>query len=254
LKRLIVCVLAIICVVCVSPAVQGADIPVPGSLVVSIWPEYSDTQVFLLEQEELPASATLPAEVRFALPKGASLAWAGEISGTGDTSKDQQAIAKVNHLPDYEEVVFQLTKSRVAQVEANWAGLVSNGNKRSVTINWVQRYPAVRTLFGFQEPSQATNIKMSPAVAFVRQSTQGFKIHQTGPHSLAVGEALKVQITYDRGITTPSVGATGAPVQAATATAAGGPTSPISAPLVILILVLGAIGIGAIVYFDSRRQ
>jgi hypothetical protein len=224
---------------------------VPDKLIISLWPEYSDSQVFMVQQIELAAATPLPVEVRFAMPKGAAVAWAGQIVST-DTSKDLPVTPTVNSLPGYDEVVFTLTKSRVAQLEAHWDGLVAQGNNRSVTLDWVQRYPATRTLFEFQEPSQATKVKMIPDVAFTRNSKEGFKTYQTGPHSLAVGETLKVMITYNRPITTPTVGTSGAP---APATAAGGAAkNPISVPIVVLILVLGVVGIGALVYFDSRRQ
>lgn len=252
MKKVLACLVILICFIWVVPSVL-AESTVPSNLVVSIWPEYSDNQVFIIEQEALPTNTPLPAEVRFALPKGAKLTWAGEIIGASDTSKDLEAAATVNSLPDYEEVVFNLTKIRTAQIEANWAGLVATGNKRSVTMDWVQRYPVTRTLFEFQEPSQATNIKVSPPVAFVRQSNEGFKIHQTGPHSLAVGEALRVQITYDRSVTTPSVGSTGTPTQPAAKTT-GAATSPIGTPILMVILAIGLAGIGYLVYLDNRKR
>jgi hypothetical protein len=250
MRKLIAAAVIIFTVLLFAPTALAAAI-VPDKLVISLWPEYNDSQVLMVQQIELTATTPLPAEVRFALPKGAIVAWAGQIIGT-DTSKDLTVSPTVNSLPGYDEVVFTLSKSRVAQLEANWNGLVAQGNNRSVTLDWVQRYPATRTLFEFQEPSQTTNVKMTPDVAFTRNSKDGFKTYQTGPHTLAVGETQKVTVTYNRPITTPTVGASGAPAPATTG--GGAATNPISIPIVVLILVLGVVGIGALVYFDSRRQ
>lgn len=235
--------------IAVLSAVAGAATAVPDKLLVSIWPEYSDTQILLVQRADLTADAPLPAEVRFSIPKDATVVWAGEILGS-DPSKDLTATPAVNDQTDYVEVVFTLTKSRTAQVEAKWNGLTKQGTKRTVTLDWVQRYPATRTLFEFMEPSQATKVTMSPDVAFVYNSKDGFKTHQTGPHSLAVGQKERVSISYERSIDTPSVGATGAPNQLPVNQTA---TSPISTPVLIAILVVAVAGIGFLIYRDTRK-
>src|SRR3990172_3731425 len=136
-----------------SPATVTS--PMSDYTYLRVWPEYEDSQVFFLEAVQLPAATTLPAEVKMAVPKGAQVIWTGEMLG-GDPSQDPQTTYKVNTKGDFDEIVFTLSKGRVGQVEATWPGLKIDGKDRTLTLDWVQRYPTKEVLFEFREPSQAS--------------------------------------------------------------------------------------------------
>lgn len=227
-----------------------AETAVPDKLVISIWPEYNDNQALLVEQAILASTTTLPAEVRFAVPKGAVLQWTGEILG-GDVSKDISTTPTVNSLADYEEVVFTVTKSRTAQIEAHWSGVKFSGKKRAVTLDWTQRYDAKETIFDFLEPTQATNVKMSPPAVSTNMSKEGLKNHQSVPKVLTVGQNMSFNVTYTRNVNTPSINALGAASQGNTAT---GPKSPINGLVLIIIFIAAGAGIVGFIYWDSRRS
>ncbi|RJQ54572.1 MAG: hypothetical protein C4521_04195 [Actinobacteria bacterium] len=221
-----------------TPAL-AAPAAIPDRLHVQIWPEQDGqgrTSMLLLESAEYPKSLKLPIQVKFALPKGARVQWAGEVFGGSDTSKDVAAKYKVNPKSDYDEVVFTLTKARIAQVESDWSGLAINGDKRTVRLDWIQRYPAKSVYFAFKTPAGAQAPAMNPPIAYTDKDGDGLVFYGSGPLKLAVGQKQTVTLSYSIG---PASGAES--------------SSSSNLPLVVLVVVLGGGAILLTLYTQARK-
>jgi hypothetical protein len=235
----------------VFPASAFAAEPIPTNLLISLWPEYSNNQIFFMQQIELSKTEALPATVRFAFPLGVQMQWTGEIMGS-DTTKDIQATPVITQKDGYQEVAITLTKSRTAQAEAIWDGLKINGKERSITLAWTQRYESLTTTFEFLEPSKASKISMTPPEADTRKSADGYTYHLSAPKVIAVGQTMQFDVTYNRSITTPT---TGEATAGAAATQTGAKSNNlVSNWVLVLIFVAAGAGIGTFVYRESKKS
>lgn len=234
-----------------SQALALAADPIPEGHRVSVWPEYNDNQALFMQGVFYAPTTPLPIEVKMAIPKGASVVWAGELAGTGDPAQDVQATPKINPKADYDEVVFTLTKHRAAQVEAKLLNaFVKNGQERNLTLNWTQQYPTKETVFMFRAPSQTSDIKMNipENPASVSQKAQGY--YETQPMVLAVGQKQVFNVTYKRSTDVPTAndlsaqaqqGQTGQQQGAPAAPAGGGSSN-------VALILLGAIGVAVVAF------
>jgi len=223
---------------------------VPDITYLRVWPEYDDNQVMFLEAVQLSQTTALPAEVKVAIPKGASITWVGELL-QGDPSQDPQAVYKVNPKDDYDEVVFTLAKSRIGQVEARWNGLTVDGANRTLNLDWTQYYESRQTIFEFREPSQASDVKLTPPVAKVDNAPDGSKFYQTAPVTLGVGQKQSFQVTYSRSTDAPTVTA-----QQTQPAQTGGTAQPASQPTDFATWIVIAIVAGIVVFavYGARRK
>lgn len=235
------------------PATASAADAVPNSLLVSLWPEYNNNQVFFMQRVELAGNEPLPATVRFSFPSGAQVQWTGEVLGE-DVSKDIQATPTVTQKDGYQEVAITLTKSRIGQVETNWNGLKIDGQNRSMVLDWTQRYDTRLTTFEFQQPSQSSDIVMTPQPTGNRKSSEGFTLYQAAPKRIPVGQTATFSITYKRSVTTPSVNdASTSGTEAAAGQTSGTAQNPVSYWMLVLIFVIAGIGGIAYVFWEKSK-
>lgn len=244
-------IITLVIIIAVGLQVPAMANPIPVNHVVSLWPEYDDNQVLFMEGVELPASTPLPAEVKVAIPKGASVIWAGEIMG-GDASQDIQATHKVNPKDSYDEVVFTLTKSRKAQVEAKWVALTVNGQERTLTLDWIQRYPAEQTTFVFRVPTQASDIKMSPPEGRATSQGQPQEFRETEPMRLEIGQKQAFTITYKRNTNVPSISDQQAQQQPGQPQGAASNSSSNDVATIVLVLIAATVVV-ALFYLKSKH-
>lgn len=239
-------------VISIAAFTGAAFAAVPDNLVVQAWPEYSDDQVLFMETVKFPDNTPLPIEVKLAIPKGAQVKWAGELMS--DASQDIEVTPEVNGFADYDEVVFTLTKSRVGQVEAKWAGLKTEGEARTLNFDWTQRYEAKETQIKLKVPTGSTDVKVTPTLSDVSTSPDGMKIYSGPPISLPVGQKLSYTMTYKRTTNVPAETLrqpvsppAGAPVSGV------GTSSDTSAIIAIALVAITAIAIASAVIYQKKR-
>lgn len=235
----------------IFPSAATAADTVPNTLLISLWPEYNNNQVFFMQQVSLPTDSPLPVTVRFAFPSGVQVQWTGEIVGT-TVSQDIQATPTVTKKDGYDEVAITLTKSRIGQAEAVWDGLKIDGQKRSMVLDWIQRYDTRTTTFEFQQPSKSSDVVMTPQPISNKQNPEGFTVYDTAPKRIVVGQGETFSVTYNRAVNTPSVNdATSGGTAAAGATANA--TQPFNYWIIAVILIVGAAAGGWYVYIESKK-
>ncbi len=245
-------IFALIIFLSISSLAGIATGAVPDKLIVQAWPEYSDDQVLFMETVAFPDSTPLPIEVKLAIPKGAQVTWAGELMA--DASQDIETTPKVNRFDDYDEVAFTLTKSRMGQVEAKWAGLKVEGENRALNFEWIQRYEAKETQIKFKVPTGSTDVKVTPQLSDISKSPDGMEVYSAPPVSLPVGQKLGYEVTYKRSTNVPAQSlAQSAQAQANIPAPAGGGSRNSSEYIAVALIALTAAVIaGAIIYQKNR--
>lgn len=222
-----------------AAAAEDGESPTPRAVHIQLFPQNEHDVVFL-QAAEYEANVRLPATVRFAIPKGASVFWAGEVLG-GDTSQDIKANHTVNPKEDYDEVVFPLTKARTAQVEATWHTVQQVGGTNRVVLEWVQRYPAGSVDFGFKAPTPSSTVTMTPAPRVTNTGSDNLRYYVTAPVRLAVGERTNITIQY-----------TGTPqAEGSSPATATGP--PSNAPLFIFVALIAGVAVALTIYAQVRK-
>jgi hypothetical protein len=222
-----------------APTAFAAE-AVPKALNVQMTPEEGDHMLFL-ESAEYAPNTPLPITVKFVMPKGATVSWAGEVFG-GDPSKDIQAKPVVTPKKDYDEVSFTLTKARAAQLEADWHGLRKEKDKTVIVLPWIQAYPAEKVLFGFKAPTADSVVKMTPPWKHANVDSDKLRFYVTDPMELPVGKKLQVKISY-----------TGKATGKAGEQAAAGADLTDKALLIFVALIAGG-AIAATIWTQMRKQ
>ena len=247
-KTLLLLLIVMIAVFAVAPTAVLAA-PIPDELHISLWPEYDDNQVLFLEGVRFPDNMPLPIEVKMAVPKGMTVIWVGELLG-GEAAQDIEATHKTNPKDGYDEVVFTLTKSRIGQLEAQWAGLKIDGKAREINLEWVQRYEAKLVTFDFRVPTQTSDVKMTPPASTPGGSAKGQEFISVAPMNLAVGQKQNFTITYQRSTNAPSVSEQ--PAQQPQGTPAG-TSSTSSAAIAVIVFAVIAVAILTVYKMHNGR-
>jgi hypothetical protein len=184
-----------------------------------------------------------------AVPKGMTVVWAGELLG-GEASDDIQAMHKTNPKDDYDEVVFTLTKSRIGQLEAQWAGLKVDGKAREINLEWVQRYEAQLLTFDLRVPTQTSDLEMSPPASTPGGSTKGQEFVSVAPMKLVVGQKQNFTIKYQRSTNAPSVSELPAEQQQG---APAGKSSTSSAAIAVIVFAVIAVAMLTVYKMHNGR-
>ncbi|HEY3317961.1 MAG TPA: hypothetical protein VGK50_06025 [Coriobacteriia bacterium] len=216
----------------------------------------SDGTRGMLVAEELAPSVKLPAEVRLPVPKGARIAWAGEILG-GDPSKDPSAKYATEPGGDYDTIVFSLKQARRGQVELSLPAPAAGASGTRMGITWKAPETADFAQLAVQVPRGA---QISSATAGASASTVSngvFYFKQfTG---VPAGKRLELVVVYTGGLL-PAPAQQQAPQQqipqqVPPGSAAGsGPAPSQPASPVTVILALGVILGGTFYLLDKVKQ
>lgn len=236
-NRLLVLIALVFVPALQSSAASGA-VPAPPKVHVQI-SIVSKTDVLFLESVDYPKGTPLPIPVKVDIPKGAQVAWAGEVFG-GEVTKDIAANYKLTPRKDYDEVSFTLNKARSAQVEANWHAVKTKGAESVIAFPWVQRYPAEFVNFGFKSPTLDSVVKMTPPWKDSNIDRDKLRFYVTGPLRLPAGKKLDVKISYT------GKGGAGQAGQGASGGLA-------NSAILILVVLIAAAAIGATIFTQVRK-
>jgi hypothetical protein len=221
-----------------SPSAPAAA-AVPAALDIQLWPSEADG-VNLVVSAQLADSVKLPASVRIPLPAGVTLGWVGEVFG-GDPGQDVKRPYTVEEGTGGKVLVVTLTQSRMVQYEGLMPQLVSEGDRYSATLDWVQSAPSPSQGFAVKMVATTGDVKTDPAFEGAPQSnTSGEMLYSLPTANLSVGQTQRVTVSFVR------VAAGAAPAQPTS----GGDGSPV---LTVLFSMLAA-AVVALVIVAARSK
>lgn len=220
------------------------------SVQVSLWPEYDRGDVLVIYRVILPASTSLPAQVRLPIPADApELTAAAFRAGSGGLLN-----APYDRIEgDQADVIEFAAEGTELQIEF-YLPLPAVDDLRQFSFTWPGELEAGDFAYEIQQPVGAQEMNVDPAPTSQSTDAQGLTYHLVDLGPLSAADRPEVSFRYRKNtsqLTTevaPLVGlATPAPA-AAFAVDVGG-----ILPWVVLVAGLSLV-IGGVVYFLRNRQ
>lgn len=167
-------------------------------LYVQFWPEGEAQTNVVIVGVELDPAVKLPVTVQLPLPKGATVFWAGEISGT-DAAADIEREFKLVDGPDGKLVEFTAETTRAIQYDATVGAVEMDGNDILTSLEWIQAVKSKAVSFAVRVPSGVENVRIKPDAPGEPQSNAaGEKLYTLTDMALKPGDTTKVEIVYNR--------------------------------------------------------
>lgn len=223
-------------------------------LFVSYWPEYDNTDpnasVLVLYSGKLPDDVKLPAKINLHVPKNSKVFAATVVDAGGKLLKvpyDQQNDG------DFDEITYEIN-NREFQLEL-YHYPAGEGANRAYSFDFRTSAPVKTLGFEIQKPLAATNFKVDPASANVREearqnnSNPSFEYHGYEFSNVPRGKDYSFKVAYNKPDTKPSID----PQSAPTASGITGDTNR-SPGLLVFLLLMGLFGVavGVIVTIRAR--
>jgi hypothetical protein len=212
------------------------------NLLLQIWPEYDSTDVLVMMDFTLDASAQLPLTFYFYVPKGARLSGVAEVNEQGQFVYGKTPQTTVG--TDFDKVAIQVTTFRHLRLEYYYdPGLGQSVNKSFVVV-FAQPLDAVQLLVSVQAPLRSSGFQVQPALGTPTTDAQGFTSTQGSFANVKEGQRLALQISYAKSDAKPSV-ETSSTTTAGTATT--GDSGNSGARWLILLGVIVVVALGGVI-------
>jgi hypothetical protein len=212
------------------------------NLLLQIWPEYDSTDVLVMMDFTLDASAQLPLTFYFYVPKGARLSGVAEVNEQGQFVYGKAPQTTVG--TDFDKVAIQVTTFRHLRLEYYYdPGLGQSVNKSFVVV-FAQPLDAVQLLASVQAPLRSSGFQVQPALGTPTVDAQGFTSTQGSFANVKEGQRLALQISYTKGDAKPSVETSSTTAAGTTATGSSGNSG---ARWLILLGVIVVVALGGVI-------
>lgn len=199
LRRLCAVVVLSVVVMAIPAQAFGAPVKLDDTMLyVQFWPEGEAQTNVVIVGVELDQAVKLPATVQLPLPKGATVFWAGEISGS-DAAADIERNFKLVDGPDGKLVEFTAETTRAIQYDATVGAVEMDGNDILTSLDWNQAVKSKAVSFAVRVPSGVENVRISPDAPGEPQSNAaGEKLYTLPDMALQPGDTTKVEVVYNR--------------------------------------------------------
>lgn len=212
---------------------------------VSVWPEYDDPRVLVINQADLDPNVQLPTDVTFNIPKGAEIGMACEVdSGGGHACKPYQLVDK----GDYQSVTYKVEAQKKVFLEYYYDAFAAGTPQRTFDFSHRPGFPVANTTIEVQEPLRSTGFAVDPALAQTTTDSEGLTYHQQDFANLPVDQPFTVNVTYSKADDNTSVkpkdDAAVAEAAASGLPAAGGGSNNTALFIVLAVIAFGTLLFG----------
>lgn len=247
---------AAVCSVALAPptAAVAAQAATFDTYRVSLWPEYDDPRLLVIEEPLLSASAVLPYRFSGAVPKDAQVNMACQIAASG-----QHECQPYERVDSGEGSLLGFTAPSRKQLYLEYYTDPLGGERpKDRRLDYVFTAPAdIGTLqLEVKQPKDAAGFKLDPAPKGSRTDAEGFTWAQYSVADLKAGQSVAFKLAYSRPTWEPPVrpaaqsaapGARGAPPPVSGQAAPGGSQSSVA------ILFAAVVVSGTLWMVMSRR-
>jgi hypothetical protein len=219
------------------PASGAAEVGLSlKSMRISIWPEYDDPRILVLYEGEFADGAVFPQDVKFPAPAGASI---GQVCAL--TKPANEHLCQLYETsPEGDGIVISYNLPiPTFFLEYYYDGLQGQPD-RTFSYQYLSPYPIERLSIEVQQPLRSSDFSLSPAYVS-SASSGGFKYYQYTFNNVEAGQAIRIDGSYTKTDTQPSI---------AGQQSAGGSSSA----LAITGIIVGAVAVGAVGIMVYRRR
>lgn len=161
---------------------------------VQLTPEAEPGVNVLIVGARLPEGTALPAKVNLPLPDGASVFWAGEITG-GPPEQDIRRDFSIIDGPFGRVIEFTAETTLSVQYDALYGQIRFSGQERETELGWRQSVPIGELSMALRLPP-GTQL-LIPEVRRPPQTNQaGERLYTLDPLSIDVGQGTTLTVTY----------------------------------------------------------
>lgn len=222
---------------------------------VDFWPEYDSPEMLVIYRITLPPTVSLPVDLTFRIPAAAGEPSA--VAGRGTSAEGEAGLFTIpyEHQVDGEWGLITLTATMPElQLEYYDPGLYKEGTARQYDFQWPGDYAVESLTIQVQQPSDATNMSISPSSGNGVTGKDGLVYYNKQVGSLLAGQDFQLALNYQK--ESDSLTATSLQIQ---------PSAPMtSVPstqrslLAILPWILGVFGVvlivgGGVWYWQSGK-
>jgi len=148
----------------------------------------------LLVGANLPTDSPLPATVRLPLPQGATVFWAGEITGLGP-ERDLRRDHTIVEVSGGQAVEFRVETTRSVQYDATYGAVDLVDGERRTELVWPQSVEISDLSFALRLPAGTELIE--PRVLRPPQTNAaGERLYTLEPVRLSVGQSTTIGVGY----------------------------------------------------------
>jgi hypothetical protein len=166
------------------------------ALEVKLWPEYDTPEMLVIYAFDLPASTPLPVDVSFRIP-----AAAGQAYGYGYYPEGGGVPAQENYKQSADGgwlVVSFTMRSLSGTLEYYDPALSKTGKARHFEYVWPGDYAVTSLAIAFQQPEDATNVKLTPPAASALAGQNGLFNHTVIAGRQEAGKSYTVSLDYQK--------------------------------------------------------
>jgi hypothetical protein len=211
-------ILGLVCfILLVLPVtVRAQSTPTLENLQIQLWPDYDKAAVLVIYDFSVSAETALPAEMSLRLPSGAQLLAVAKDENNKLVTIDYQPPVRQGI---YDVLSFSVADRATQHVEF-YLPYTREGNVRSFSFAWPGDYAVKTATVRFQQPVDATDVKIEPAFSTTGQKQDGLLYYDKALGALAAGQVSLFKVSYQKPTDSLSVSLLG--VQ---------PTAPLDQPV-----------------------
>lgn len=222
-------------------------------LGVDLWPDYDRPGVLVIYRGSIAPGATLPARVQLRIP-----AAAGDPTALAERSPDGQLVnLTFDRRTQGDMAVIDATVTRPdLQMEYYDPAIEHDGATHSFTFSWPGDYAVGELNVTVQQPDLAQDLTTVPPAATRAPGGDGLLYHTVVLPAVPAGEAVDVQVTYEKVADQLSVETIPAPATSTSspAPAAGAPSSEREMVIVVAVVLASAVLAGLALLLGRRRR
>ncbi len=198
--------LALIALLALGLAAPALAAPIKlddATIFVQFWPEGEAGTNVVIVGTEIDTATPLPATVQLPLPKGATVFWAGEVSGA-DPASDVQRDFKLVDTPAGTVVEFTAETTRAVQFDATVGIIEIDGEDIVTSLDWIQSVASKTVSFAVRAPAAVQDVRITPEPPGEPQmNTAGEQLYTLADMVLRPGDTAKVDVRYTRAGSAP---------------------------------------------------
>ena len=164
-----------------------------SSLDVNLWPEFDQPAMLVIYFATISPDVSLPVEVTFRMPSSVDIPHAVAVGSStatvGDVSYTHQASG------DWTYITFTATMP-VIQFEYYDPNLVKEDSQRYFEYRWMGDYAVDAFSLRIQQPIDASDFRVSPAISNLLQGGDGLFYHNLEVGELKAGDTFQINLDY----------------------------------------------------------
>ena len=166
------------------------------SVLVQLWPEFDKPEMLVMEELTLAPGVTLPLDLNFRVPASATIHVVA-VGQTQDSVTDQSIVYETSQEGEWMVLTIKGVSGAAVRIEY-YDRLEILDAARHYTYLWPGDASTAALTVIFQQPVDATDLRINPAPISDSTDANGLEYFQIDFPALSVGETAKLEADYQK--------------------------------------------------------